>query len=125
MMLLLGRILLGALFVMAGINKTQGIDGFAAFLATGPVPSIMAWPATIFEIVAGLLIIVGFYTRYTALALALFCVATGLFYHPAEGGGIDMSALLKNLAIAGGFLVLYVHGPGALSVDERRGGGGE
>ena len=123
MMLLLGRILLGALFVLAGFNKTQGIDGFSAFLATGPVPAFMAWPTAIFEILAGLFIIAGFYTRYTALALALFCAATGFFYHPAEGGGIDMSALLKNLAIAGGFLVLYVHGPGSLSVDERGSGG--
>lgn len=122
MVVLAGRILLGLLFVLAGFNKTQGIEGFSAFLATGPVPAVMAWPTAIFEIVAGLMIIAGFYTRYAALALALFCAATGLFYHPAEGGGIDMPALLKNLAIAGGFLVLFAHGPGEMSVDARRGG---
>jgi len=117
MIVLVGRILLGALFVMAGYGKATGIEGFTMFLETGPVPGFMAWPSAIFEIVAGLMIIAGFYTRYVAIALALFCVATGLLYHPG-----DMSATLKNLAIAGGFLVLYAHGAGLLSVDARRGG---
>ncbi|MEM8695498.1 MAG: DoxX family protein [Pseudomonadota bacterium] len=122
MIVLLGRILLGALFVLAGFNKTQGIDGLAGFLETGPVPAFMAWPTAIFEIAAGLMVIVGLYTRYAAIALALFCVATGVFYHPAEGGGIDIGAMMKNLALAGGFLMLYAHGGGLLSIDARRGG---
>lgn len=122
MVVLLGRILLGALFVMAGFNKTQGIEGLAGFLETGPVPAFMAWPTAIFEIVAGLMVILGFYTRYAAIALALFCVATGIFYHPAEGGGIDIGAMLKNFSVAGGFLMLYAHGAGMLSIDARRGG---
>ncbi|WP_299324291.1 DoxX family protein [Parasphingopyxis sp.] len=122
MIVLLGRILLGALFVMAGFNKTQGIDGLAGFLETGPVPGFMAWPTAIFEIVAGLMIIVGFFTRYAAVALALFCIATGVFYHPAEDGGIDIGAMLKNFSVAGGFLILYTHGAGMLSIDARRGG---
>jgi putative oxidoreductase len=117
MIVLVGRILLGALFIAAGYGKVTGIEGFTAFLETGPVPGFMAWPAAIFEIVAGLLIIVGFYTRYAAIALALFCVATGVFYHPGDTG-----AIMKNLALAGGFLVLYAHGAGLLSVDARRGG---
>ena len=124
MMVLLGRILLATLFVMAGYAKFAviGIENFAQGIAAGPFPGFLAWPVTIFEIVAGLMIIVGFYTRYTAFALAIFCVLTGIFYHQ---GAAEFNNMLKNLAIAGGFLVLYVNGPGALSVDERRGGGGE
>lgn len=117
MIVLVARILLGALFVLAGYGKVTGIDGFTAFLETGPVPGFMAWPSAIFEIVAGLMIIAGFYTRYVALALALFCVATGVLYHPGEIG-----ATMKNLALAGGFLMLYAHGAGLLSIDARRGG---
>lgn len=117
MTVLLGRILLGALFVMAGFQKMSGIEAFTTFIESGPVPGFMAWPVAIFELVAGVLILVGFLTRYTALALALFCAATGFLYHPGETGMV-----LKNLAIAGGFLILFAHGPGLLSADARRGG---
>jgi len=117
MIVLVARILLGALFVLAGYGKVTGIEGFTTFLETGPVPGFMAWPSAIFEIVAGLMIIAGFYTRYVALGLALFCVATGVLYHPG-----DMGATMKNLALAGGFLMLYAHGAGLLSIDARRGG---
>jgi putative oxidoreductase len=121
MIVLVGRILLGALFVMAGYAKIAviGIDNFAQGIAAGPFPAILAWPVAIFEIVAGLAIIVGFFTRYTALALAVFCILTGIFYHQ---GAEEMSNMLKNLALAGGFLILYSHGAGLLSVDARRGG---
>ncbi len=116
MIILVARILLGALFIGAGVQKMQGIDGFAQFLETGPFPGFLAWPTAIFEVVAGLAIVAGFFTRYAAASLALFCVLTAVFYHPGE-----ISAIMKNLALAGGFLVLYAHGPGLFSVDARRG----
>ncbi|MGP1282497.1 MAG: DoxX family protein [Parasphingopyxis sp.] len=117
MIVLLGRLLLGGLFVGAGVMKFGTIEGFGQFIESGGLPAMLAWPVAIFEVVAGLAIILGFFTRYAALALAAFCVATGLLYHPG-----DMGATMKNLAIAGGFLILYSHGAGLLSIDARRGG---
>ena len=121
MIIFVARILMGALFVMAGYAKyaTVGMENFAQGIAAGPFPAFLAWPVTIFEIIAGLAIIAGFFTRWTAAALAVFCVLTAVFYHQ---GPEEMGAMLKNLALAGGFLVLCAHGPGALSIDARRGG---
>ena len=107
------------LFVLAGINKFGGMEGFTQFVESGGLPGFLAWPAAIFEVVAGLAIIAGFFTRYAALALSAFCVLTALLYHQ---GPEEMNVMMKNLALAGGFLVLYAHGPGLLSVDARRGG---
>ncbi|QLC25159.1 DoxX family protein [Parasphingopyxis algicola] len=117
MVVLVGRILLGALFVMAGAMKFGNIEGLGQFIESGGLPAMLAWPTAIFEVVAGLAIVVGFLTRYAALALAAFCVATGLLYHPGE-----MGEIMKNIALAGGFLILYSHGAGLLSIDARRGG---
>lgn len=117
MIVLVGRILLGALFVSAGIVKFGNIEGLGQFIETAGLPAMLAWPVAIFEVGAGLCIILGLFTRYAAVALAAFCVAAGLLYHPG-----DMGATMKDLALAGGFLVLYAHGAGLLSVDARRGG---
>jgi putative oxidoreductase len=120
MITLVGRVFLGLLFVLAGIGKFQAMDGFTQMVEAGGMPGVLAWPAAIFEVVAGLAIIAGFFTRYAAMALAAFCVFTATFYHQ---GTAEMPMFLKNLAIAGGFLMLYQLGPGPLSVDARRGGG--
>lgn len=119
MITLLGRILLGGLFLMAGISKfaVMGIANFSQFIESAGFPGFLAVPAALFEIVAGVMIIVGFLTRYAALALAAFCVFTGIFYHQ---GPEEMSNLLKNIALAGAFLILYSHGAGSLSIDTRR-----
>ena len=61
------------------------------------------------------------FTRYAAGALALFCVATALIAHFDFADQNQMNAFLKNLAVAGGFLVLAVTGAGAISIDARRG----
>ena len=114
----IGRVLLGLLFLMAGIGKLQmGAEGLAGFISSKvPFLAFMAWPVILFEIIAGLLIIVGLFTRPTALLLAAFCVFTGIVYY----GSADMTGLMKNIALAGGYLMLFVHGAGAFSLDSRR-----
>lgn len=122
MIVLLGRILLGGLFVMAGIGKIGTIDGFTQMVESSGFPGILAWPVVLFEILAGLAVITGFYTRYAALALAAFCLFTAFVFHYAPGDQMQMAMMTKNLAITGGLLILYAHGAGLLSVDARRGG---
>lgn len=121
--LLIARILLAAIFILAGLNKLTGIEGTAGYIASVglPAPALLAWGAAIFEIVAGIAILVGFFTKLNAYALAAFCIASGLIFHNNFGDQIQFILFMKNLAMAGGFLALSVSGPGALSVDAKRG----
>ena len=119
--LLAARILLGLLFIMAGIGKLGDVSGFGAYMASGGIPAALAWPVVLFEIGAGILLIAGILTRPVALALAAFCVASGLLYHFDPADQMQMTQLLKNLALAGGYIALAMAGPGALSVDARLG----
>ena len=119
--LLIARILLGLLFIMAGIGKLGDVSGFGAFMATGGIPAALAWPVVLFEILAGLALVVGLQTRLVALALGAFCVVSGLLYHCDPADQMQMTQLLKNLGLAGGYLALWVTGPGSLSVDAKLG----
>ena len=117
--LLIARLLLGGMFLMAGLGKLADVQGFAGYVASGGLPAFLAWPAILFEIGAGLALIAGFQTRLAALALAAFCVVTGLLYHLVPADQMQMTMLFKNLALAGGYLALFVAGPGRLALDAR------
>jgi len=114
-----GRVLLGLLFLMAGFGKitTMGAANFGAYIdSVTPGLGILAWPIMVFELLAGIALIIGFKVRPVALALALFCVFTGVVFHgfaPAE-----MTNTLKNLALAGGYLMLFAHGAGKWAIDK-------
>ncbi len=117
---LLGRILLGGFFVIAGINKLGAIEGTIAYMGSVGLPPVLAYPAAIFELVAGLFVVVGYQTRGAALLLAGFCVVTAVMFHMQPADQIQMTMFMKNLAIAGGFLVLASTGAGRISIDLRR-----
>jgi putative oxidoreductase len=119
--LLLARVLLGVLFVLAGLGKLADVPGFAGYMASGGVPAALAWPVVLLEILGGLALIAGVFTRAVALALGAFCVLSGVLYHFDPADQMQMTQLLKNLALAGGYLALAITGPGALSVDQRLG----
>jgi putative oxidoreductase len=119
--LLLARVLLGVLFVLAGLGKLADVPGFAGSMASGGVPAALAWPVVLLEILGGLALIAGVFTRAVALALGAFCVLSGALYHFDPADQMQMTQLLKNLALAGGYLALAITGPGALSVDQRLG----
>jgi len=117
---LLGRLLLGAIFVVGGIEKFGAIEGTIGYMASAGMPSFLAYPAALFELVAGLAIVLGWQTRIAALLLAGFCVLTGVLFHLKPADPMQMILFMKNLAIAGGFLVLFRAGAGPLSLDARR-----
>jgi putative oxidoreductase len=120
--LLVSRILLSVMFIGAGLSKFGAIAGTAGYIGSVglPAPTVLAWLAAIFETVAGIAILVGFQTRIAALALAAFCVFTAAFFHADFADQMQMTSFMKNLAVAGGFLALYVAGPGSISIDGRR-----
>ncbi|QKV19236.1 DoxX family protein [Oricola thermophila] len=121
--LLLARILLAVIFIMSGWGKLFAIDGTAGYIASVGLPAatLLAWAAAIFELVAGLAILVGFRTREAAWLLAAFCVFAGFVFHFQPEDQMQMISFMKNLAIAGGFLSLAVAGAGTLSVDAKLG----
>lgn len=134
--LLVSRILLAAIFIPAGVMKFGDIGGTAGYISSVGLPAgtLLAWLTAIFETVAGIAILIGFQTRLAAVLLALFCVFTGLYFHsgaivmpdfPEAANnmltGMNQGMMYKNLAMAGGFLALFVAGAGAWSVDARRG----
>ena len=120
---LIARILISIIFILAGFSKFGNIGGTAGYIASIGLPAstALAWLAAIFEAVAGLMILVGFQTRLTSWALAAFCIFTGVVFHNNFGDQTQMILFMKNIAIAGGFILLAVTGAGALSVDGRRG----
>ena len=116
-LILLGRVLLSIIFIVSGFGKLAGAAGFSGYLSSlgVPAPLVMAYVVGAFELLAGVAVLVGFQTRAAAIALAAFCVATGLLAHIDE-----QTELLKNIALAGGFLALAGAGAGALAVDKPK-----
>jgi putative oxidoreductase len=120
--LLVGRILIGLLFVMAAYGKFSGLAGTTGYFSKlgVPAPSILGPLVALFELLTGVLVIVGFKTRLVALAIAIFVVIAALLAHTNFADQDQVNHFLKNFAIAGGCLALFVSGAGAYSVDAKR-----
>ncbi|HEX6158068.1 MAG TPA: DoxX family protein [Burkholderiales bacterium] len=127
---LVGRILLALVFLVAGVRKLMAPAASAGYLAKlgFPAPEVMVWVAIAFELGGAILLILGWKTRWGALALALFTLIATFAAHrfwefDAAQYANQMNHFLKNLAIVGGMVLLAATGPGPLSVDGRRRGG--
>lgn len=121
--LLAGRVLLALLFLVSGLRiLAGGPAGFGGYLGSlgFPAPVLVAWLVVALKIVGSILVIAGFQTRLAAIALAVFTVAAAAVGHNNFADQMEFTIFLKDLAIAGGFLILAAVGPGALSVDARR-----
>lgn len=119
--LLLARLLLSAMFILAGFGKLTAIGGTAGWFGSIglPAPTVVAVVVGLLEFFGGLAVLAGFYSRIAAVALAIFTIAASLIAHTDFS---DMSQALffqKNLGIAGGFLLLAVFGPGAFAINRR------
>jgi putative oxidoreductase len=119
--LLIARLTLALLFLVAAYNKIVGYSGAIAYLRKlgVPEPSMVTPGVIAFELLAGLLLIIGYQTRIIALLIAGFCVVSAGLAHFHLGDANQMNHFLKNLAIAGGALALYVAGAGSRSLDGR------
>lgn len=115
-----GRVLLATLFLLAGLQKIGGYDGTLAYMAVQGVPGFTLPPVIALEVLGALAIIIGWQTRLVALLLAGFSIVSGLLFHFQPNDAVQMTMLLKNFSIAGGFLLLVAHGAGAWSLDTRR-----
>ncbi len=118
---LIGRILLAALFLHEAWSKLTGYAGALAYMQAFGVPGQLLPFAIAAELGCGLLILLGYQTRAAALMLAGFCVATAVLFHGKLSDRNQLLHFEKDLAIAGGFLVLFARGAGAWALDAIRG----
>lgn len=114
---LLGRIGLALIFVVSGWSKIGGYAATQGYMDAMGVPSSLLPIVIAAELLGGLAVLFGFATRWAALGLAVFALATGFLFHGAAGDQNQAIHLMKNIAIAGGFLFLAAHGAGRFSVD--------
>ncbi|RJP24972.1 MAG: DoxX family protein [Candidatus Abyssobacteria bacterium SURF_5] len=120
---LISRILLGHIFLIAGIEKVFNIDGTQAYMASKGMPFTLLFllAAIAFEAGGGLSLILGYKARWGALALVLFLIPTTLIFHTNFAEPMQQAMFMKNLAIMGGLLMIASYGPGKLSLDGRKG----
>jgi putative oxidoreductase len=117
---LAGRVLLAHIFVLSGWSKIAGYAGTQAYMASVGLPGTLLPLVIALELLGGLGLIVGFKTRWTALALAAFSVIAALVFHNNFADQMQLISFMKNLAIAGGLLVLAQTGAAAPSVDAAK-----
>lgn len=127
-LLLLARVLLAAMFLQSGYSALTNVAGTAGYLARLglPLPTLAAWSVGLFELAAGGLLVVGLLTRPAAALLAAFAVAASFLGHYGQGADaaqalLHQQMLMKDVAVAGGLIVLAVRGAGAFALDARRG----
>ncbi|MNU59250.1 Inner membrane protein YphA [compost metagenome] len=123
---LIGRVLLAALFVPAGFGKLMGFAGTVGYISSvgAPLPQVAAVIAIVVELGLGLLLLVGFKTRVSAIVLAIFTVAAAVMFHnywamPADKAFVNQLMFFKNIAIAGGLLAFAAFGAGRFSIDKK------
>ncbi|AOS96337.1 Inner membrane protein YqjF [Microbulbifer aggregans] len=114
---LLGRVLMSLIFISAGWSKIAGYAGTQAYMESAGVPGALLPLVIIAELGGGLAILFGFLTRWAALGLAIFCLASAWLFHYVPGDQAQMISFMKNITIAGGFFILACAGGGNLSVD--------
>ena len=117
---LLGRILISVIFIMAGYSKIGGYAGTAEYMQSMGVPGALLPLVILTELGGGILVVLGLFTRLSAVALAGFSVLAGLLFHFKPDDQMQMMILMKDVAMGGGFLVIAAHGAGAFSLDAWR-----
>lgn len=118
---LVARILLAQIFLISGLGKLgAGYAGTQAYMAAMGLSGALLPLVIALELGGGLALVAGFVTRWAGLALALFCIVSALIFHRNLSDQTQMIMFMKNFAMAGGLLMLYVHGAGAFSVDAKR-----
>ena len=116
----LGRVLLAVMFIQAGISKIFGYAAAQEYMAAHGVPGVLLPLVILLEAVGGLCVLTGLCTRWWAILLAGFCILAALLFHLKPDDQMQMISFMRNITIAGGFLVLAGAGPGALALDNRR-----
>jgi len=116
---LAGRLLMSAIFILAGFNKLGAWDATQAYMDSMGVPGALLPLVILLEIGGGLAVLLGWQARMAAFLLAGFCVVSALIFHADFADPMQSILFMKNLAMAGGLLTLAAAGAGAWSLDAR------
>lgn len=116
---LVGRILIAIIFIMSGYNKIGGYEGTQGFMESVGVPGLLLPAVIAVELLAGIAVLVGYQTKIAAFLLAGFTLLTAIIFHSDFAQQMQMVLFMKNLAISGGLLLLFVHGPGQWAVNSN------
>ena len=124
---LIGRLLIAALFLPAGLAKLAGFDGTVGYIESVglPLPAVAATVALAVEILGSVALILGFQTRVTASVLAVFTMVASIFFHAfwaaaPEQAFVQQLLFFKNIGVIGGLLVLVSSGAGAWSLEAKK-----
>ena len=116
---LIGRVFISGIFLLSSFNKIGNYDGTIGWMESFGLPGFLLIPAIVLEIVAPILIIVGYQTKIAAAALSLFCIATAFIFHNDFSDQMQIIAFMKNIALAGGFLFLVANGAKGYCLDKK------
>lgn len=115
----LARLMLALIFILAGVGKIMDPAGTVGYMQAMGVSSMLLWPTVALEILGGIAIAIGYKTPLAAIALALFSIAAAVLFHSNFGDKMQMILFMKNIAMAGGLLLLAAGGVTAYSVDKK------
>ena len=113
---LVGRIFLSAIFLLAGVGKIFNYESTIEYMESFNVPGYLITPAIIIEILFPILIIIGYRTKLSAIILSLFATLLAIIFHNDFSNQMQLMSFLKNLAIAGGFMIIFVYGSNKISL---------
>ena len=116
---ILGRIFLATIFLINGVGKIFHYESTIQYMENFDVPGNLIIPAIIVEILFPILLIVGYQTKFSALILSLFTLTLAVIFHTDFSDQMQLISFLKNIAIAGGFLIIFVRGAGKYSIDNK------
>ena len=115
---LAARIFISLLFLASGVHKLGHYTETVDYMSSAGVPGLLLAPTAALEVGGAVLIVLGWYARAAALALAGFAVLTALLFHADTASDLQTVIFLKNIAVAGGLLLIVAQGPGVCSLDE-------
>ena len=116
---LIGRIFISGIFLLSAFNKIGNYEGTLGWMGSFGLPGFLLAPAIFLEVIAPILIILGYQTKIAAAALSLFCIATAFIFHNDFSDQMQVIAFMKNIALAGGFLFLVVNGAKGYCLDKK------
>lgn len=116
---LLGRLFLAMIFIQSGLSKMSDYAATQGYMDAMAVSSALLPLVIALEVVGGIAIVIGFKARLVALAMAGFSLLSALLFHTNFSDHTQTTMLMKNIAIAGGFLMIVAHGAGAYALDNR------
>ena len=115
----LGRIFLSTLFLIEGTNKIFNYEETIQYMENFGVPEYLAIPAIILEILFPLLLIIGYQTKIAALVMMIFTIVVAIIFHTNFDDHMQFITFFKDIAIAGGFIIIFVNGAGKFSIDYK------